>query len=180
MPLIVLTADRPPELRDWGAAQTIDQIHLFGSHAKWFADLPIPTGDSAIRRHARATAARAFQTAAMSPAGPIHLNIPYREPLLPETMPGSDDLQALYAFFMTREPVRNEPPANALAFPFNIRMLLAGWKMLFFEEQRFRPDPAQSAEWNRGAYLTLGPSSGTVPAFGFADARVVRGFNLHP
>jgi mono/diheme cytochrome c family protein len=72
------------------------------------------------------------------------------------TLASDEDLQALYAFLMTREPVRNEPPANALAFPFNIRMLLAGWKMLFFEEQRFRPDPAQSAEWNRGAYLTLG------------------------
>jgi 2-succinyl-5-enolpyruvyl-6-hydroxy-3-cyclohexene-1-carboxylate synthase len=97
VPLIVLTADRPPELRDWGAAQTIDQIHLFGSHAKWFADLPIPAVDSAIRRHARATAARAFQNASMSPAGPVHLNVPYREPLLPEMMPGPGDLQALFA-----------------------------------------------------------------------------------
>jgi mono/diheme cytochrome c family protein len=72
------------------------------------------------------------------------------------TLASDEDLQALYAFMMTREPVRNEPPGNKLAFPFNIRMLLAGWKMLFFEEQRFRPDAAQTAEWNRGAYLTLG------------------------
>ena len=72
------------------------------------------------------------------------------------TLASDEDLQALYAFLMTREPVHSETPGNALPFPFNIRMLLAGWKMLFFEEQRFRPDPAQSAEWNRGAYLTLG------------------------
>ena len=83
IPLIVLTADRPPELRDWGAAQTIDQIHLFGSHVKWFVDMPVPDGDVALARHARATAARAVQTARSDPAGPIHLNFPFREPLLP-------------------------------------------------------------------------------------------------
>jgi 2-succinyl-5-enolpyruvyl-6-hydroxy-3-cyclohexene-1-carboxylate synthase len=83
IPLIVLTADRPPEMRDWGAAQTIDQIHLFGSHVKWFVDMPVPDGDVALARHARATAARAVQTARSHPAGPIHLNFPFREPLLP-------------------------------------------------------------------------------------------------
>jgi 2-succinyl-5-enolpyruvyl-6-hydroxy-3-cyclohexene-1-carboxylate synthase len=83
IPLIVLTADRPPELRDWGAAQTIDQIQLFGSHVKWFVDMPVPAADDALVRHARATAARAVQTARTSPAGPVHLNLPFREPLLP-------------------------------------------------------------------------------------------------
>ena len=83
VPLIVLTADRPPELRDWGAAQTIDQIQLFGSHAKWFVDMPVPVGDDSIVRHARATAARAVQTARSQPAGPVHVNLPFREPLLP-------------------------------------------------------------------------------------------------
>jgi 2-succinyl-5-enolpyruvyl-6-hydroxy-3-cyclohexene-1-carboxylate synthase len=83
IPLIVLTADRPPELRDWGAAQTIDQIQLFGSHAKWFVDMPVPVADSALVRHAKATAARAVQTARSQPAGPVHLNLPFREPLLP-------------------------------------------------------------------------------------------------
>jgi 2-succinyl-5-enolpyruvyl-6-hydroxy-3-cyclohexene-1-carboxylate synthase len=83
IPLIVLTADRPPELRDWGAAQTIDQIRLFGSHANWFVDLPAPDGDPALVHHARATAARAVQTALRSPAGPVHINAPFREPLLP-------------------------------------------------------------------------------------------------
>ena len=83
IPLIVLTADRPPELRDWGAAQTIDQIQLFGSHVKWFVDMPVPVADDAFIRHAQATATRAVLTARSQPAGPVHLNLPFREPLLP-------------------------------------------------------------------------------------------------
>ena len=83
IPLLVLTADRPPELRDWGAAQTIDQIQLFGSHVKWFVDMPVPITDDALVRHARATATRAVQLSRADPAGPVHLNLPFREPLLP-------------------------------------------------------------------------------------------------
>jgi 2-succinyl-5-enolpyruvyl-6-hydroxy-3-cyclohexene-1-carboxylate synthase len=83
IPLLVLTADRPPELRDWGAAQTIDQIQLFGSHVKWFVDMPVPVADDALVRHAQATAARAVQATRSDPAGPVHLNLPFREPLLP-------------------------------------------------------------------------------------------------
>jgi mono/diheme cytochrome c family protein len=72
------------------------------------------------------------------------------------TLASDDDLHALYAYMMTREPVRMETPPNKLVFPLNVRMLLAGWKMLFFEEQRFRSDPNRDNEWNRGAYLTVG------------------------
>lgn len=72
------------------------------------------------------------------------------------TLASDDDLQALYAYMMTREPVRIETPPNELVFPLNVRMLLAGWKLFFFDEQLFRPSPARDDEWNRGAYLTLG------------------------
>ena len=57
---------------------------------------------------------------------------------------------------MTRDPVRANAPANDLAFPFNVRPLLAGWKLLFLRQGPYRPDPAQSAQWNRGAYLVEG------------------------
>src|ERR1017187_5413537 len=67
-----------------------------------------------------------------------------------------DDVKAIYAFVMTREPVRAETPPNQVPFPFNIRGLIGVWKSLFFERGRFQPDPAQSAEWNRGAYLVEG------------------------
>ncbi len=67
-----------------------------------------------------------------------------------------DDVRALYAFVMTRAPVREENRNNELRFPFNIRALLAAWKALFLREERFQPDARQSAEWNRGAYLVDG------------------------
>ena len=67
-----------------------------------------------------------------------------------------DDLHALYAFVMTREPVNAHLPANDLVFPFNIRVLLAGWKMAFLDRRTYGPDPSQSPEWNRGGYLAEG------------------------
>jgi mono/diheme cytochrome c family protein len=67
-----------------------------------------------------------------------------------------EDIQALYAFVMTRDPVRAGTPPNELPFPFNIRSLIGAWKALYFERGVFRPDATQSAEWNRGAYLVQG------------------------
>ena len=62
----------------------------------------------------------------------------------------------LYAYLMTRDPAHATVPPNDLSFPFGIRSLLAGWKLLFFRPATFHPDSAQSAEWNRGAYLVQG------------------------
>ena len=66
------------------------------------------------------------------------------------------DMQALYAYLMSRPPVRSEPPKTRLAFPYNLRPALAGWNLLFHDNRVYRPDPAQSLEWNRGAYLVEG------------------------
>ena len=65
-----------------------------------------------------------------------------------------DDVRALYAYFMTRAPVRSAARENGLPFPLNIRYLQAGWRLLFFRRGRFEPDASKSAEWNRGAYLS--------------------------
>ena len=67
-----------------------------------------------------------------------------------------DDLNALYAFLMTRRPVHAEAPSNRLMPPLGFRPLLAGWKMLFLHKGDMAVNPAQSAEWNRGAYLVEG------------------------
>jgi 2-succinyl-5-enolpyruvyl-6-hydroxy-3-cyclohexene-1-carboxylate synthase len=87
VPLLVLTADRPHELRDVGAPQTIDQLRLYGEHVKWFFDLPEAAATPDHVRLARTIAARALSTAGEEPAGPVHLNWPFREPLLPEPAP---------------------------------------------------------------------------------------------
>ncbi|MEA2834994.1 MAG: hypothetical protein QOG66_3196 [Methylobacteriaceae bacterium] len=63
------------------------------------------------------------------------------------------DLSALYAFLMTRAPVKAPNPANELAFPYNLRALLTGWKLLYLDKGRVARDDSKSAEWNRGAYL---------------------------
>jgi 2-succinyl-5-enolpyruvyl-6-hydroxy-3-cyclohexene-1-carboxylate synthase len=84
VPLVVLTADRPAELRDRGAPQTIDQAGIFGGAAKWFAELPLFDADPATAAHVRSVSGRAVATAAAGPAGPVHLNLPFREPLLPD------------------------------------------------------------------------------------------------
>jgi 2-succinyl-5-enolpyruvyl-6-hydroxy-3-cyclohexene-1-carboxylate synthase len=86
VPLVVLTADRPHELRDNGAAQTIDQVRLYGQHVKWFFDLPEPEATADQVRLIRTLAARAAAVALSPPAGPVHLNWPLREPLVPEPM----------------------------------------------------------------------------------------------
>jgi 2-succinyl-5-enolpyruvyl-6-hydroxy-3-cyclohexene-1-carboxylate synthase len=92
VPLIVLTADRPPELRGVGAGQAIDQLNLYGSAAKWFVEVGThePGRETAI--HHRALACRAYWTAAGDRPGPVHLNFPLREPLAPvaEELPAAD------------------------------------------------------------------------------------------
>ncbi|PFN95787.1 2-succinyl-5-enolpyruvyl-6-hydroxy-3-cyclohexene-1-carboxylic-acid synthase [Bacillus sp. AFS076308] len=84
VPLLVLTADRPHELREVGAPQAIDQLHLYGQHVKWFADMALPENSNEMLRYARTICARAAAIATQAPAGPVHLNFPFREPLIPK------------------------------------------------------------------------------------------------
>lgn len=83
VPLIVLTADRPHELRDVGAPQAIDQLNFFGSQVKWFVEMAIPEETPEMLRYARTVAARAVSTSLHGPSGPVHINFPFREPLVP-------------------------------------------------------------------------------------------------
>lgn len=93
VPLLVLTSDRPPELRGVGAGQTIDQIKLYGSAVRWFCEVGTHEADDAGLLHFRSTACRAYALAAGDPRpGPVHLNLSWRDPLGPE--PGADDVHA--------------------------------------------------------------------------------------
>ncbi len=84
IPLIVLTADRPHELRDVGAPQTINQLKIFGDYPKWFHEMALPSATVEMLRYARNQAKRAIQTALRPNCGVVHLNFPLREPLVPD------------------------------------------------------------------------------------------------
>ncbi|HET6344486.1 MAG TPA: 2-succinyl-5-enolpyruvyl-6-hydroxy-3-cyclohexene-1-carboxylic-acid synthase, partial [Myxococcota bacterium] len=80
VPLVVLTADRPPELHHCGAPQTMDQNRIFGAHVRWFCDIGAPHGDVSPR-WLRTVAAQALDHAEGAQPGPVHINVPMREPL---------------------------------------------------------------------------------------------------
>ena len=89
-PVLVLTADRPHDLRDSGANQTIDQVKLYGDHVRWFVDVSPPEANSSDRtlRYLRTTVCRAVAYATGWAGGPVHLNIPFRKPLEPLEVAG--------------------------------------------------------------------------------------------
>jgi 2-succinyl-5-enolpyruvyl-6-hydroxy-3-cyclohexene-1-carboxylate synthase len=90
VPLIALTADRPPELRGVGAGQAIDQLKLYGDSVRWFCEVGTHEADDDGLRHYRATACRAFAAARGEPRpGPVHLNLAWREPLAPLPVEGA-------------------------------------------------------------------------------------------
>jgi 2-succinyl-5-enolpyruvyl-6-hydroxy-3-cyclohexene-1-carboxylate synthase len=121
IPLIVLTADRPPELRGIGAGQTIDQLKLYGSAVRWFCEVGTHEADDDGLLHFRSTACRAYAAARGDPRpGPVHLNVPWREPLGDEPAPGEVTASSTLALRgrgerpLTAVPVAALPPASGL------------------------------------------------------------------
>jgi mono/diheme cytochrome c family protein len=108
-----------------------------------------PDPETGIGTWSEAAFARAMQEGVARDGSLLFPAFPYNH----FTKLSDEDVQALYAYFMTRAPVRSAVPENGLPFPLNIRYLQAGWRLLFFRSGRFEPDARKSAEWNRGAYL---------------------------
>ncbi|HSM06649.1 MAG TPA: 2-succinyl-5-enolpyruvyl-6-hydroxy-3-cyclohexene-1-carboxylic-acid synthase, partial [Longimicrobiales bacterium] len=129
-PLLLLTADRPHHLRDADANQAIRQPGIFGGYTREAWDLPQPVVDEAALLHVRAVAARAVAAAVGSPAGPVHLNLPFRKPLEPRD--GAGDVPAgfevahpLAAEGRERGPLVRIGPRRAAPAPADLEALAA-------------------------------------------------------
>ena len=114
VPLLLLTADRPPELREIGAGQTIDQLKLFGAAAKWFFEVGVHDAAPERVRWMRALACRAYWTALEGRPGVVHLNFPLREPLVARHEPPSDDSGRPGGRPWVRREPASPAPAGAL------------------------------------------------------------------
>ncbi|HSF85926.1 MAG TPA: 2-succinyl-5-enolpyruvyl-6-hydroxy-3-cyclohexene-1-carboxylic-acid synthase [Acidimicrobiia bacterium] len=160
-PLIVITADRPPELRDVGAPQTIDQIDLYGNKVKWFHHGAPP--DLAAAALAPDLAAHAWGEAMGGVPGPVHLNLPFREPLVTATVDDAalDEGARVDASTPTPmvRPARVVPPDDDVA---EIARALAGRRALFVvgHVEGDAPDAIAGLARSAGAAVFVDPQSG--------------------
>jgi mono/diheme cytochrome c family protein len=158
-----------PELirrgRDLAAIGNCNTCHTVRGGQDYAGGLPVPTSfgtifstnitpdpDTGIGSWSEAAFRRAMSDGVDRDGRHLYPTFPYDH----FTSISDEDDRALYAFLITREPVRAPARRNELAFPFDQRWLIAGWKLLFLRHGTLQPDPAKSAEWNRGAYLVEG------------------------
>lgn len=170
VPLVVLTADRPPELRAWGAAQTMEQRGLYAAFTRWQEEAPCPS-EGVGESYARALARRAVREATGPSPGPVHLNLPFREPLVPALI---DDAPAPARPAAEREPAlvaELRDPGGALVA--ELRGVRRG-VLLFGPEA---DDPLLAATAGRAARL-LGWPVIADPASGLRAGRALDGVLL--
>ncbi|WP_199250141.1 2-succinyl-5-enolpyruvyl-6-hydroxy-3-cyclohexene-1-carboxylic-acid synthase [[Phormidium] sp. ETS-05] len=113
VPLIILTADRPPELRDCRAGQAIDQVKLYGNYPNWQAELAIPALEMPMLQYLRQMTIHAWERCLYPVRGPVHLNCPFRDPLVPIPEPAAMSLAAEFdkeGFFDMVQPSPPSPP----------------------------------------------------------------------
>ncbi len=151
--------------RDLVAIGNCNDCHTVRGGKNFAGGLPVPTpfgtifssnitpdAETGIGQWSEAAFRRAMQSGVDRDGQHLYPTFPYDHFT---NVTGEDD-QALYAYLMTRQPVHAAARANQLSFPLDQRFVIAGWKLLFLRHGTFQPDLAQSAEWNRGAYLVEG------------------------
>jgi mono/diheme cytochrome c family protein len=151
--------------RDLAAIGNCSDCHTVKGGKTFAGGLPVPTPfgtiyssnitpdpETGIGRWSEAAFRRAMRSGVDRAGQHLYPTFPYDH----FTNVNDEDDRALYAFLMTRPAVRAVAPANDLAFPFNQRFAVAGWKLLFLKGGTYKADSTQSAEWNRGAYLVDG------------------------
>ncbi|MEG4455299.1 2-succinyl-5-enolpyruvyl-6-hydroxy-3-cyclohexene-1-carboxylic-acid synthase [Microcoleus sp. N9_A1] len=121
IPLLIFTADRPPELRDCHAGQAIDQVKIYGNYPNWQAELAIPSASRGMLDYLRQTVMYAWERSQFPTPGPVHLNIPLRDPLVPVPDPAVEALETEFNsedFFAGLEPIvvaeTSTPPSPPL------------------------------------------------------------------
>ena len=151
--------------RELAAIGNCNNCHTVQGARNFAGGLPVPTpfgtifssnitpdAETGIGKWSEAAFRRAMRSGVNREGQHLYPTFPYDH----FTHVSDEDDRALYAFLMTRQPVRAPARENQLAFPFNQRFAVAGWKLLFLHRDTYQPDPGQSAEWNRGAYLVEG------------------------
>jgi mono/diheme cytochrome c family protein len=151
--------------RELAAIGNCNDCHTARGGKNFAGGLPVPTpfgtifssnvtpdAETGIGRWSEAAFRRAMRSGVDRDGQHLYPTFPYDH----FTNVTDQDDQALYAYLMTRQPVQAPARANQLSFPLDQRFVIAGWKLLFLRRGSYRPDPAQSAEWNRGAYLVEG------------------------
>jgi 2-succinyl-5-enolpyruvyl-6-hydroxy-3-cyclohexene-1-carboxylate synthase len=118
VPLIILTADRPPELRNCHAGQTIDQVRLYGNFPNWQCELAIPEASLAMLSYLRQTIVQAWQQSLLPTPGVVHLNLPLREPLAPIKQPLSE-IETKFPADFFETITSNLSAKNFISLPWN-------------------------------------------------------------
>src|ERR1700722_4947714 len=151
--------------RDLASLGNCNDCHTVRGGKAFAGGLPVPTpfgtiyssnitpdAETGIGRWSEAAFRRAMRSGVNRDGQHLYPTFPYDH----FTNVTDEDDQALYAYLMTREAVHAPARENQLSFPLDQRFVVAGWKLLFLRRGTYQPDPAKSAEWNRGAYLVEG------------------------
>ncbi|MCC5657621.1 2-succinyl-5-enolpyruvyl-6-hydroxy-3-cyclohexene-1-carboxylic-acid synthase [Nostoc sp. XA010] len=126
VPLLLLTTDRPPELRDCHSGQTVDQLRLYGNYPNWQTELALPSADMGMLAYLRQTVIHSWERAQTPTKGPVHLNIPFRDPLAP--LPDGTDLSYLQSQFHPEDFFAGIANTSPFPTPHSLLPIPQEWK----------------------------------------------------